>query len=160
MKSIAAAALCLLAGCVIQTPNIRSLGDSTYLATGGSHRNCQAARQDADGQAAEQCNKPNAEVASLGYTDKQVPHGCVAELKFQCVSPETLDQMLHKYLGRNIAQVIDQLGYPDRQDVVLGEKVYYFIHQTCTVKIGTDGSNIIKGASSDGRCGHYVERLR
>jgi hypothetical protein len=64
--------------------------------------------------------------------------------------------------GKPISQVIDRLGYPGRDMVIAGDKVYVWEDNGCTLKVGVDKADRVSHAEFDGDhsdCKPYKRKL-
>jgi hypothetical protein len=73
-----------------------------------------------------------------------------------------LDRDLNALVGQDVQLIAKRLGYPDRQDVVLGEKVYTWHLNDCTLHVGVDTTEHVVRSDYNGskrECNPMADRI-
>ena len=79
-----------------------------------------------------------------------------------CRSYRVLDRDLNALVGKDVRLLVKRLGYPDQQDVALGEKVYTWRLNDCTLHVAVDANgHILRSAHNGSRreCNLMADRI-
>jgi PDZ domain len=79
-----------------------------------------------------------------------------------CRSATVLDRDLPALTGKDVHLIADRLGYPDQVDVMMGEKVYRWHMNNCTLHVAVDATeHVVRSDYNGGRdeCAFMANRL-
>jgi hypothetical protein len=69
---------------------------------------------------------------------------------------------LKALIGKDVHLLVEQLGYPERQDVILGEKIFTWHMNDCTLNVGVDQADHVTHYDYNGsrrECSYVADKL-
>ena len=69
---------------------------------------------------------------------------------------------LKALVGKDVNMIVKRLGYPDKQEVMLGEKVYTWLINDCTLHVAVDASEHVIRSDYNGsrrECGAVADKI-
>jgi hypothetical protein len=73
-----------------------------------------------------------------------------------------MDRDLKALVGKDVQLIVKRLGYPDGQNVMMGEKVYMWHLNDCTLHVAVDATEHVVRSDYNGsrrECGAMADRI-